>query len=694
MGIILVSETTGSNYNSISNNTIENCTMGIGAFGNEDIVASYNEITDNTLTSLGEANSPFAVGISIENQLNIAISDNTIDGLQGNDDSYVVGIGAENSVSAISGNTITNINGGGCIGLNLSEGSYSVYENDIENLSAISMAVGVMTYSGTVDVSENYFENLSSDNMVAGIASEYSDLYAYDNYLYNFIGTGIMGITATGEDNEIEIVNDTLESFVAEEIIFGIKLEGNNSSFDVSSNTLTTFSSVTDDCMIVGIFSDDEDEDIASDFSIHNNKIYDFEISASSGLISAIYNTHKGNFIAYNNLIYQLYNSNFNSDDGFSIAAIIIGKGTNSLVYNTVVLDDEPLYEENFNTVLFYNAVPASLLNMQNNIFVNNTETTNDNLAVAFINGNDNFNFLSPTTNNNLYFVGTEGGSANELIYMNFSGSSAQSLAEYQALLGDSREDVSITEDPVFVGVDNFNISPEVATGIESGGIEISSPFEITTDLENKARFGGLDYNAGGTAPDIGAYEKYEPIIATNDANNVLTTTATLNGTILPNSIEISDIIFEYGTESGNYSNTTITTPGSVSGNELVNLTADITDLEMLTTYYFRIKSTIGENEYFGEEFEFTTGEVSINGLDNSQINIYPNPTTGIINITSNSKLQNLKTSKIIITDVTGKTIYTSDYQSQIDLSNNEKGIYFIKIKTSDKTIVDKIILN
>ena len=523
MGVVIVSENESSNYNLIENNTIQNCSMGIGLFGNEDIISSNNQITDNTFSSIGDINSPFAVAISAENQTDLLLTDNFIDDLTGNDDSYVVGISAENCEASISGNSILNIDGGGCIGMQINNGTYEISENNIENISSNEMTAGIMTYSSTVEIYENYLENFSSDGMIAGISSEYSDLNFYDNYLYNFVGNSIMGISVYAEDNEIEIANDTLENFTAEEIIFGMKLQGNNSSFYIYSNILTEFSSVTDDCMLVGIFADDEDEEITSNFSIHENKIYDFEINATTGFVSAIYNNHDGFIIIYNNLIYDLYNSNFNSVDGMSIAAITIGKGSNSLLYNTVYLNDEPLFEDNFNTLLFYDGEPTSQLNMQNNIFTNNTNVSNGNLAVAFTNSAEDLFFLAPITNNNLYFVGIEDGSANQLIYMDFIGGSVQTINNYKAMFGNGCENASITENPPFISTEypqDFNIDTEVETGIESGGLKNTIPYIIATDIDNKLRWGETGYNGGGTAPDIGAYERYDPDVNINNIKN------------------------------------------------------------------------------------------------------------------------------------------------------------------------------
>ncbi|MBI4929710.1 MAG: T9SS type A sorting domain-containing protein [Bacteroidetes bacterium] len=74
-----------------------------------------------------------------------------------------------------------------------------------------------------------------------------------------------------------------------------------------------------------------------------------------------------------------------------------------------------------------------------------------------------------------------------------------------------------------------------------------------------------------------------------------------------------------------------------------------------------------------------------------SQINIYPNPTTGIFTITSTEKISSIK-----ITNVIGEEIVTSAINNQtstIDLSIQPKGIYFIKLFSEKGIEIKKIIL-
>ncbi len=76
-----------------------------------------------------------------------------------------------------------------------------------------------------------------------------------------------------------------------------------------------------------------------------------------------------------------------------------------------------------------------------------------------------------------------------------------------------------------------------------------------------------------------------------------------------------------------------------------------------------------------------------------NSFNISPNPSTGIINLSGFQNPIGLE-----ITDITGKTIYTSEHGPlaaplQIDLSGFNKGIYFIRIKTENNNYSKKLII-
>jgi len=80
----------------------------------------------------------------------------------------------------------------------------------------------------------------------------------------------------------------------------------------------------------------------------------------------------------------------------------------------------------------------------------------------------------------------------------------------------------------------------------------------------------------------------------------------------------------------------------------------------------------------------------SVGNIENNQISIYPNPSKGRFTIMNNE----LQITNIRITDITGKVIHKSESiipNSQFVI--NEKGIYFISIKTETGIYTEKIII-
>jgi len=92
---------------------------------------------------------------------------------------------------------------------------------------------------------------------------------------------------------------------------------------------------------------------------------------------------------------------------------------------------------------------------------------------------------------------------------------------------------------------------------------------------------------------------------------------------------------------------------------------------------------TIGVKDYI-----FTT----INSL-----NVYPNPSDG--KITINVDLNKRQNGTVEITDVLGRKVFEYKFSEQIaasieaDLSAHAKGVYFVKLKTEDNILTQRIIV-
>jgi len=77
------------------------------------------------------------------------------------------------------------------------------------------------------------------------------------------------------------------------------------------------------------------------------------------------------------------------------------------------------------------------------------------------------------------------------------------------------------------------------------------------------------------------------------------------------------------------------------------------------------------------------------------EINIYPNPSTGLISISSNVGFLD---SDIKVYDINGRMVYENKLNSKslksiIDLSNVRNGLYFIEFKNSQSIIVEKLVI-
>ncbi|NOX47010.1 MAG: T9SS type A sorting domain-containing protein, partial [Chlorobi bacterium] len=93
--------------------------------------------------------------------------------------------------------------------------------------------------------------------------------------------------------------------------------------------------------------------------------------------------------------------------------------------------------------------------------------------------------------------------------------------------------------------------------------------------------------------------------------------------------------------------------------------------------------------DYFWSEHELTA--IVNNPVES--INIYPNPTQGKIKINVNIPLQN---TSVRVVSVSGKLLKTISLKSQneIDISDFQKGIYFLHFQTPKGYFIRKIIKN
>lgn len=78
---------------------------------------------------------------------------------------------------------------------------------------------------------------------------------------------------------------------------------------------------------------------------------------------------------------------------------------------------------------------------------------------------------------------------------------------------------------------------------------------------------------------------------------------------------------------------------------------------------------------------------VTENG-ENEYIAVYPNPASTFIRIQSNGEINNVR-----LVNTIGQVVYNNSTNTEIDISNFEKGIYFIQVDTKNGTTTQKILI-
>ena len=80
---------------------------------------------------------------------------------------------------------------------------------------------------------------------------------------------------------------------------------------------------------------------------------------------------------------------------------------------------------------------------------------------------------------------------------------------------------------------------------------------------------------------------------------------------------------------------------------------------------------------------------VGINENVTNEVSIYPNPTSDVLNIFTNSN----DLSELTVKDITGKIILKQNFNNKITINteNYSKGIYLIDVKNNLGTVSEKI---
>ena len=104
----------------------------------------------------------------------------------------------------------------------------------------------------------------------------------------------------------------------------------------------------------------------------------------------------------------------------------------------------------------------------------------------------------------------------------------------------------------------------------------------------------------------------------------------------------------------------------------------------------------------YGETEDYLVNIPSLVGIEENEmlntISVYPNPTTGLFNITASNA--NFTQLTISVLDIQGKEVfntsdknYSANYNKQINLEGLAKGIYYIRLNTGAGVKTQKLII-
>jgi len=142
------------------------------------------------------------------------------------------------------------------------------------------------------------------------------------------------------------------------------------------------------------------------------------------------------------------------------------------------------------------------------------------------------------------------------------------------------------------------------------------------------------------------------------------------------------------------------TGPNGFSSNQQNPVVSTNATMAMEGTY--SVVATVNDCSSIPETTDVTVNPTtSVNDIaDNSKFLIYPNPSSGIINIEF-SDINNTTKGSLSVYDNIGKIVFSkkldfkgNTFNTQLDISNYENGIYFIRIENGGNSVIKSIVKN
>ncbi len=491
----------------IGQNTINNCNYGIASIGMQDYepYAAYDQnihIVNNIIGGIGGSYNVAAFGMDIKWANEITIDYNNVSGGQGTSGQLgaIIGIhtfaydancAINNNIVSLGSNsdalygTLTGIYSG-------ANGITKIYSNEVKNCYGIGAAgPGGMAMidhyaSGThrlLIYNNNLHDNFATGtsyymNIIKVNSLDMDSCNIYDNSIHdngsNSNGFGSMtGIYGANAHNN-NIYNNT-----ADEGFTGINVSTTYTSGDTYENN------IHDNGPGFGIYGRG---------NIYRNNIYNLS-TLQNRTIYGIFVNGGGTVNVYNNFISRLYAPN--SLSPISVAGIYYRLETSMNIYNNTIYLDNSSNINNAGSAAIYESASYSSaysnIELKNNILVNVSNPGPGGKTIVVGRSNNVLTGYSATSNNNCFYTNAGG-------YI-YSGST-----DVDASVGDFKSRVepaesnSFSENPPFVNApSDLHLLTNVVTKIESRGIPVTEPVNITHDFDGDVR--------NPLTPDIGADE-------------------------------------------------------------------------------------------------------------------------------------------------------------------------------------------
>ena len=228
-------------------------------------------------------------------------------------------------------------------------------------------------------------------------------------------------------------------------------------------------------------------------------------------------------------------------------------------------------------------------------------------------------------------------------------------------------EDLSLT---AYFAVDQYAVTvgvDDASHGTVSGAGQYLYNANAIIYAVGNTGYGFTQWNVGNT-------ENPRTVVVTEDV------TFTASFEVLPQyTITVSANDADFGTVEGS---------GTYYEGEIIRISARANDGYIFDEWQDgnvsnpRTITVTGDAEYIANFIPRT----AIENVFDANVDIYPNPTTGIVNIEAEGL------NKVVVYDVTGRMMMSVANESTIDISNLEAGVYFFSVETENGSAMKKLV--